>query len=44
MRRALALLKEAWAGWNRDNAPRLGAALGYYTLFSVAERMRTWRQ
>jgi len=32
----LALLKEAWAGWNRDNAPRLGAALSYYTLFSVA--------
>ncbi len=31
-----ALLAEAWAGWNRDNAPRLGAALAYYALFSLA--------
>jgi membrane protein len=36
VRRALGLLREAWTGWNRDNAPRLGAALSYYTLFSVA--------
>jgi membrane protein len=36
MRRAIALLGAAWAGWNADNAPRLGAALAYYTLFSVA--------
>ena len=36
MRATLALLKEAFAGWNRDNAPRLGAALSYYTLFSLA--------
>ncbi len=27
---------EAFAGWKRDNAPRLGAALSYYTLFSLA--------
>jgi len=30
------LLKEAGAGWWRDNAPRLGAALAYYTIFSLA--------
>jgi membrane protein len=36
VRRVLGLLREAWTGWNRDNAPRLGAALSYYTLFSVA--------
>lgn len=30
------LLREAFDGWNRDNAPRLGAALSYYTLFSLA--------
>jgi membrane protein len=36
VRRAFGLLAEAWAGWNRDNAPRLGAALSYYTLFSLA--------
>ncbi len=33
---AWSLLARAWAGWNRDNAPRLGAALAYYTLFSLA--------
>ncbi|HEY6555266.1 MAG TPA: YihY/virulence factor BrkB family protein [Vicinamibacteria bacterium] len=33
---AWALLARAWAGWNHDNAPRLGAALAYYTLFSLA--------
>jgi membrane protein len=31
-----ALLGQAWSGWNHDNAPRLGAALAYYTLFSLA--------
>ena len=40
MSRALAevrrLFAEAWQGWNVDNAPRLGAALAYYTLFSLA--------
>jgi membrane protein len=30
------LLKEAGSGWWRDNAPRLGAALAYYTIFSLA--------
>jgi membrane protein len=30
------LFVEAWNGWNRDNAPRLGAALAYYTLFALA--------
>jgi membrane protein len=35
--RALAdLLKEAGAAWLADNAPRLGAALAFYTLFSLA--------
>jgi membrane protein len=30
------LLGEAAEGWRRDNAPRLCAALAYYTLFSLA--------
>jgi membrane protein len=30
------ILAVAWAGWNKDKAPRLGAALAYYTLFSLA--------
>jgi membrane protein len=30
------LLRQAAADWQRDNAARLGAALSYYTLFSVA--------
>ena len=35
-RAALALLKEAGADWLDDEAPRLGAALAYYTLFALA--------
>ena len=31
-----AMLKEAFKDWNEDNAPRLGAALSYYTIFSIA--------
>jgi membrane protein len=30
------LLKEAVSEWSEDKAPRLGAALAYYTIFSVA--------
>src|SRR5687767_11605495 len=30
------LLKEAFTDWRDDNAPRLGAALSYYTIFSIA--------
>lgn len=30
------LLKEAWHEWTQDRAPRLGAALAYYTLFLLA--------
>jgi membrane protein len=30
------LLAEAFADWQNDNAPRLGAALAFYTLFSLA--------
>ena len=33
---ALALLRQAFADWRKDNAGRLGAALSYYTLFSLA--------
>src|SRR5688500_16274622 len=32
----LTMVKEAFADWNEDNAPRLGAALSYYTAFSLA--------
>jgi membrane protein len=30
------LLRETFAEWSRDNAPVLGAALAFYTLFSLA--------
>jgi membrane protein len=30
------LFREAIAGWNRINAPRLGAALAFYTMLSMA--------
>ena len=30
------MLKEAFADWKDDKAPRLGAALAYYTIFSLA--------
>jgi membrane protein len=33
---AWAVLKESGTEWNSDNAPRLGAALSYYTVFSLA--------
>ena len=35
-RRVGALLMTAFADWSSDNATRLGAALAYYTLFSIA--------
>jgi membrane protein len=31
-----ALLKDSWNAWSTDKAPRLGAALAYYTTFSLA--------
>lgn len=30
-----ALLKDTFVEWNKDHAPRLGAALAYYTVFSL---------
>ena len=30
------LIVETWKEWNSDNAPRLGAALAYYTVLSIA--------
>ena len=35
-RSSVSLLREALDGWIGHNAPRLGAALAYYTLFSLA--------
>jgi membrane protein len=32
----LHILREAASGWSRHNAPRLGAALAYYTVLSLA--------
>ncbi len=32
----VALLREVFAKWRRDDAPSLGAALAYYTIFSMA--------
>ncbi len=34
--RAWALTKETFSEWSDDNAPRLSAALSYYTAFSIA--------
>src|SRR5436309_12561547 len=31
-----ALFKESWNAWSTEQAPRLGAALAYYTIFSLA--------
>jgi len=36
LRDSLAVLGNAATGWNKDNAPRLSAALAYYALFSLA--------
>ncbi|MFB3817261.1 MAG: YihY/virulence factor BrkB family protein [Candidatus Methylomirabilales bacterium] len=36
MRAVWTLLRDAYYEWSDDNAPRLGAALSYYTVFSVA--------
>ena len=36
MRRLIALLKDAGVAWSEDNAQRLGAALAYYAIFSLA--------
>lgn len=36
MRRAWEFLRETFVEWSEDRAPRLGAALAYYTLFSLA--------
>jgi membrane protein len=36
MRNLLGLFKEAARDFGEDNAPRLGAALAYYTMFSIA--------
>jgi membrane protein len=33
---AWALVRQAFADWNEDNVPSLGASLAYYTLFSLA--------
>lgn len=33
---AFELLKQTFQEWNEDKAPRLGAALAYYTVFSIA--------
>jgi membrane protein len=35
-RAVLGMLKQAFADWIEDGAPRLGAALSYYTIFSLA--------
>lgn len=36
MRKLLNVLKDAAMSFAGDNAPRLGAALAYYTVFSIA--------
>ncbi|HEY0712942.1 MAG TPA: hypothetical protein VGF45_09735, partial [Polyangia bacterium] len=35
-RGTLSLVKDAASEWNKDAAPRLGAALSYYTVFALA--------
>jgi membrane protein len=36
LRTSVALIKQAGAAWLADNVPRLGAALSFYTSFSLA--------
>ncbi|UXH80520.1 YihY/virulence factor BrkB family protein [Roseateles amylovorans] len=36
VKEAVDLVSEAAQGWSDDNAPSMGAALAYYTLFSIA--------
>ncbi|HSP35851.1 MAG TPA: YihY/virulence factor BrkB family protein [Thermoanaerobaculia bacterium] len=36
MKKYLALFKSTWTKFTEDKAPRLGAALAYYTVFSIA--------
>ncbi len=36
LRAWFSLLKETFQEWNEDKAPRLAAALAYYTAFSLA--------
>ena len=36
MKGVFAMVKQAAVDWSDDNAPRLGAALAYYTIFSMA--------
>lgn len=36
MKNALDLLKQTFTEWSEDKVPRLGAALAYYTIFSLA--------
>jgi membrane protein len=36
VKQALALTKESFSAWSNDFAPSMGAALSYYTLFSIA--------
>ncbi len=36
LRDVFGMIKEAFTDWSEDNAPRLGAALAYYTIFSIA--------
>ncbi|MGE5262987.1 MAG: YihY/virulence factor BrkB family protein [Acidobacteriota bacterium] len=35
LRETLELFKDTVSNWNKDHAPRLGAALAYYTVFSL---------
>lgn len=32
MQRWVGLLRQSFTDWNEDNAPRLGAALAFYTI------------
>jgi membrane protein len=36
LKKGWAIVKETFSEWSSDNAPRLGAALSYYTVFSLA--------
>lgn len=36
LKAAFNLIKDTFASWNEDKAPRLGAALAYYSVFSMA--------
>ena len=41
-KKLLPILKTTFTGWNRHEAPRLGAALAFYTILSLSPLLFSW--